>query len=128
MANLRAKGHHKIWLKEDGPKGDRAVGNGFRAFHFERLAARLPVTCAVEILERSAGLTAHNLLLRGGEVGERDYNKVSDPNRIFSWLSIEWRSPCRESAGRLWNTISHALYLLRIHTGPSPSHPTLALA
>ena len=62
VANLRAKGHlHKIWLKEDGPKGDRAVGRGFRAFHFERLAARLPVTCAVEIVERSAGLTAHNL-------------------------------------------------------------------
>ena len=54
------------------------------------------------MVERAAGLAAHNLLLRGGEVGERDAGKASAPDRLLAWSSLEWRSPSGDSSGRPW--------------------------
>ena len=90
--------------QEDGPSGERALELGIRSHVFRQLAA--------EGFDRSsdegacgwaAGLTAHNALLRGGEVC-RVEGKPLDPVRDFTCDAIEFRAPCRESRGRPWLT------------------------
>ena len=121
FANQHGKGHGKQWLQQDGAKGEREVGRGFRALHFARLATRLPVVTTADAVERAAGLAAHNLLLRGGEVGERDTEKASAPRRLITWLSLEWRSPSGDSGGRPWLLV-HVVPIKDIH-GRARAHP-----
>ena len=122
----------KVWRREEGPDGDRRVARGFRAFHFRRLDARYPVRSAEDAVERAAGLVAHNLMLRGGEIGTPDTPVVTHgPAHMITWLSIEWKPPCVESGGRPWCFVfvvpikdtrararAHPIPLSRAHDGP----------
>ena len=53
------------------------------------------------MVEWAAALTAHNSLLRGGEIGRVDTD-AWDPQRCIAWTSIKWMSPCKESRWRPW--------------------------
>jgi hypothetical protein len=53
------------------------------------------------MLEWAAALGAHNLLLRGGELGVVEH-KEFDAKRDCSFGAFEFRAPCRDSAGMPW--------------------------
>eukprot|EP00965_Chrysotila_dentata_P013196 435477-Pleurochrysis_carterae.AAC.1 len=55
---------------EDGPPGSRRLSRAFRAAHFARFAAAgYDCSSPRGVVEWAAALVAHNLLLRGGEIG-----------------------------------------------------------
>ena len=112
---------HKQWLKQDGV-GERRVGRGFRACHFERLHKRVPVNTCVDVVERAAGLASHNLMLRGGEAGVPDrVHGIPDPDTIITWNSLDWKSPEASSAGRPWLIVRVAP--IKNPTGRATAHP-----
>eukprot|EP00965_Chrysotila_dentata_P035969 1197073-Pleurochrysis_carterae.AAC.1 len=67
---------------EDGPAGTRRLSRAFRASHFLQLAsAGYDRRSPRGVVEWAAALLAHNLLLRGGEIGrpqERDFDSTRD--------------------------------------------------
>lgn len=92
----------KEMLKKEAA-GERDVGRGFRASHFERLHQRSPPLSTADRVERAAGLAAHNLMLRGGEVGVPDTTEgPPEPNRIITWTSFDWKAPSVDSGFRPW--------------------------
>ena len=89
--------------REAGPSGARRECQGLRAQHFRLVAGR-------PLWDRSSGygrlrwrvcITAHNVLLRGGEPGAvegRDF----DASRGLTVASVELRDPCADSDWCEW--------------------------
>ena len=92
----------KSMRREDGAPGERDTRRAFRAMHFARLAEQgWDRTSPVGEVEWAAGLTGHNAVLRGGEVGRRE-SHAFDAELGLTFRSITWCLPCMESCGRLW--------------------------
>ena len=92
----------KAMRRDDGPPGTRDTRRALRAHHMWLLVEQgYHVASAQRVSEWEAALVAHNLLLRGGEVG-RVENASFDTRRGFTWSSIEWRAPSAASGGRAW--------------------------
>ena len=53
-------------------------------------------------MDWAAALVAHNLLLRGGEVGTTDGGQGFRPSHGITFRQIEWRAPCADSEGLPW--------------------------
>ena len=89
--------------KDDGPKGARQLSRGLRAHHFRALVeAGYDLSSARGRLKWAAALLAHNLLLRGGEIGRSD-KRPFDAARGITWGSFDWKgAPCAESCWREW--------------------------
>ena len=85
------------------PPGNRRECQGLRAQHF-RVLADSPLWDRVSgygLLRWRASITAHNILLRGGEPGAvegRDF----DVQRGITIASVELRAPCADSEGCEW--------------------------
>ena len=93
---------YKEIRKDGGPRGERKGSMGFRARHLRVLAtARFRHGSAQAEVEWVVALVAHNLLLRGGEVGSTDGGRF-DAARDLSVLSVDLREPCSESAWLPW--------------------------
>lgn len=104
--NINAPLAFKAMRREDGPKGQRRIGRGLRA---EMLAAAAAAgfsrTGLQAAIDWAAALTAHNLMLRGGEVGVPD-GIEPDPRRILTFASFEWREASDASGWVLWLIIT----------------------
>ena len=96
----------KAMRKEDGPPGSRDSRRALRAHHLRALVEKgwhLEHPDAWEV-----ALVAHNLLLRGGEVGRVEGRDASgrpiefDERRGLTWGSVEWRQPSVASGWRAW--------------------------
>lgn len=88
--------------RSDVPKGQRKLSRGVRAHHFAALAAMGYDRSSARGMTRwAAALTAHNLLLRGGELGTTD-KKPFDPRRGLTLGDLDPRDPCAESRWRPW--------------------------
>jgi hypothetical protein len=96
----------KAMRKEDGPPGSRDSRRALRAHHLRALVEKgwhLEHPDAWEV-----ALVAHNLLLRGGEVGCVEGRDASgrpiefDERRGLTWGSVEWRQPSVASGWRAW--------------------------
>ena len=83
------------------PPGQRALKRGVRAQHLAILAPIVDRQTPQGLLEWCAAIIAHNLLLRGGEIGIVP-NKRYDPSRDFSLGAVEFRAPCADSEWRPW--------------------------
>ena len=82
--------------------------------HFTKLAPRVQRLFGHGAVEWAVGITAHNALLQGGEVGTIDASQgTPDPQRILLWSSLEWKSPSPESQGRPWLVLWFAWFLVR---------------
>lgn len=93
---------YKSMRLEDGPPGSRVSSRALRALHLRKLVElKYDRTSPVGRDEWDAALTAHNLLLRGGEAG-RVENKDFDPARGLNWQALEWRAPSQSTGGRAW--------------------------
>ena len=90
---------YKEMRKEGGPAGERKESRGFRAAHFRELVRK--GTGRWSPAEWALALTAHNLLLRGGEIGTCT-SKNFDPARDLTLTSIVPQVPCPDSGGRMW--------------------------
>lgn len=98
--NLRLTKQMQHMRREDGPSGQRSIARGLKA----RLLRRLLPLQSFERRIRQGRLrwaciwTAHNLLLRGGELGRMD-------NRAFDWATgitvadIDWIALCEDTGG-----------------------------
>ena len=93
----------KAMRREDGPPGARSRSVGVRASHFDAAAAAGFDRTSVEgAVDWAAGVTAHNAILRGGEVGIPDNAVEPDVARVITWASISWQPPRAESGWRPW--------------------------
>jgi hypothetical protein len=93
---------YKDMRKDDGPKGERKECRAFRAAHFKILVgAGYDRHSTQGRREWCIALVAHNLLLRGGEVG-RTTTKTFDTARDLTLTSVVLRQPCAESNGKPW--------------------------
>ena len=93
---------YKAMRKEQGPRGERRACRAFRAADFRRLVATGYEHAHGEArTEWALALVAHNLLLRGGEVGRTD-SAAWDPSRDLTLVSVELRGACADSRGRPW--------------------------
>ena len=126
----------KAMRREDGPPGDRARSLGLRA---ETLLAAATAgadrSSAQGAVDWSAAVTAHNALLRGGELGVADGHHP-DLARIICWNSISWQDPRAESEMRPWFILrvvpikdpkgskhAYPIPVPRRHDGPFGSDP-----
>lgn len=101
-AAARASRLFKAMRKEDGPPGSRDSRRAFRAMHFRRLiASGFDRRSHARRTEWEMAITAHNLLLRGGEVGGVEGGQF-DPTTGLVWRCIEWKSSCKETQWRPW--------------------------
>jgi hypothetical protein len=92
----------KAMRREDGAPGSRDSRRAMRARHFVHLAEiGWDRFSPVGEMEWAVGLTAHNAILRGGEVGRRDMHTF-DPGVCLTLRSVVWCLPCPDSRGRLW--------------------------
>ena len=126
----------KTTKRKEPPPGTRALSMGLRAIHFLAAAAAGFDRTSDRGGERwAAGLLAHNLLLRGGEVGVSD-DAHPEPHRILRGRSITWQRPARGSRGRLWALVwvvpikdplcthrGHPCPIARRHDGPFGADP-----
>ena len=101
--NVVGPAAHKRMRQLDGPPGHRQLRLGLRARHLRKIAALGAFDrCSRRgSLEWAAALLAHNLLLRGGEVGIVD-GGVLDTARDLVVGAIEFREPCEESTWMPW--------------------------
>eukprot|EP00965_Chrysotila_dentata_P009483 309231-Pleurochrysis_carterae.AAC.1 len=90
---------------EDPPTGTRKLSRSLRAHHLRRLAREVDWRDTPgRRMQWAAALVAHNLLLRGREVGhpaERGF----DPTRGLTWASVRWMKPSEASDGHEWALI-----------------------
>ena len=95
---------NKRMRQEDGPRGERKLSRGLRA-HMLRELARLGYDRSTRrgMLDWAAALLAHNLCLRGGELGTTDKADF-DPARGITWSSFNWKEPCPESDWHMWRS------------------------
>ena len=92
----------KHMRREDGVVGARRLCRAFRAHNFRELVALgYDRSSARGMMEWAAALLAHNLLLRGGEIGCVVPGGF-EGSRCITWASFQWMQPCAESAGCLW--------------------------
>ena len=92
----------KTVKRTEAPAGERALSVGLRAVHFLLAAsAGFDRTSNMGVRRWAAALLAHNLLLRGGEIGVAD-NAHPEPHRILRGRSVTWRAAVRASKGRPW--------------------------
>ena len=90
----------------DGPKGARSLSRGIRMHHFRQLVAMgYDRSSARGVARWAVALLAHNLLLRGGEVGRTD-SKPFDEARDITIGSVVERTPNAESAFLPWVTVA----------------------
>ena len=87
----------------DGTSGGRALCRALRAHHLRRVAMdpTLDRSSREGVQDWAAALMAHNLLLRGGELGRSSKGRW-DPRRGLTIESIDFRAPCAESDGCPW--------------------------
>jgi hypothetical protein len=85
------------------PVAVRKLGAGLRAVHLRRAAdvSSFDRSSVNGELRWAAALLAHNVLLRGGEVGIPD-NAESEPRRVLRGRSFQWMRPVAGSLGRPW--------------------------
>lgn len=69
----------------------------------------------------AAATGSHNLLLRGGEVGEPD-NARSEPRRVLKGSSFSWRDANRASSGRVWLLV--LVYPIKDPDSKKKAYPT----
>lgn len=93
---------YKEMRKDQGPPGERRECRAFRATDFRRLVeAGYDRGSAVGAREWVIALVAHNLLLRGGEVG-RTTDGSWEASRDLSLADVMLRAPCADSGGLPW--------------------------
>lgn len=93
---------YKEMRKDNGPKGERKECRGFRMMHFRALiAAGYPTQEGQAGTEWALALLAHNVMLRGGEVGRTD-SKPFDASRDLTLTSVVLMPPCEESGWLPW--------------------------
>jgi hypothetical protein len=103
-ANVRMGEAAKRTRQLQGPPGARKLKRGIRAKHLRRLVALgFDRQSKAGRMGWAAGLTAHNLLLRGGELGVVDA-KVFDPRRDATFGAIEFKEPSADSMQCEWLT------------------------
>jgi hypothetical protein len=96
----------KQMRKADGPAGARKLSRGVRSRHLRDLAAMgYDRSSRRGMMRWAAALAAHNMMLRGGEVGHPETGHF-DPARGIVWDSIVWKEPCPDSAWLPWLTVS----------------------
>ena len=89
----------------DGPPGQRQLRLGLRARHLRAIAAAGFVRFSKRGAQQwAAAVLAHNLLLRGGEVGVVDSAEF-DTARDLTIGAVEFKAPCAESAWLPWLTV-----------------------
>ena len=133
--NLNAPLQLKTLRRARGPQSNRKLSRGIRAFELHRAAGNFPRITGQGAIDWAAALLAHNVYLRGGEVGIPD-NAEPDPRRIINFDSFVWHDPRLESRGRPWfivwvvpikdPTARHSAYptpVVRRHTGAFGSDP-----
>ena len=101
--DLNAPLAFKAMRREEGPRGDRRLRRGLRAEHLQAAAEAGydRGSCEQAFIDWAAVVLAHNLLLRGGEVGVPD-GIEPDPQRIITFASMLWQLSRAESSWRLW--------------------------
>ena len=93
---------YKEIRKDNGPKGERKESRGFRSLHFRVLLQQgYPHEGGQAAVEWAIALMAHNLMLRGGEVGRTD-SQSFDPARDLTITSVVEMAPCAESGWMPW--------------------------
>ena len=83
------------------PPGTRTLKLGVRAVHLRSLALRFDRLSSQGIIDWAAALLAHNIVLRGAELGTVP-GKPFDPQRDLAIGAIEFRAPCAASLFRHW--------------------------
>lgn len=96
---------YKSIRREDDPSAAaRNSKRALRAAHFRTCVGSgfvISGSYAAEV-DWAAALVAHNLLLRGGEVGMTDGGQGFRPSHGITFRHIEWRAPCADSEGLPW--------------------------
>lgn len=94
----------KHMRQDDAPSGQRALCAGLRITDFQEAARRgYPRMGGQHAMDWAAALAAHNLVLRGGEVGVVD-DQVLCEARDITPASIVVQAPCEESDDHPWLT------------------------
>ena len=105
QVNVVAPAAHKRMRQQDGAPGDRTLCRGMRSHMLRELARRgWDRSSRRGAVEWAAALTAHNLLLRGGEIGSVD-QKPFDTSRDVTIGSVHFMAPSVESEYMPWLTI-----------------------
>jgi hypothetical protein len=108
--------------KEPAACSTRALSLGLRALHLLAAAsAGFPRRGAQGEMEWGAAVLGHNLLLRGGELGQPDDCRPQ-PHRILRGRSFDWRAPVRASGGRPWVIV--LVVPIKDPKGSLPGYPT----
>ena len=103
--NVVAPSAFKRMRQEDGPAGDRKLSLGLRARHLRQIAAAgFDRRSRRGAQEWGAALTAHNLLLRGGEVCVVE-QKALDTARDMTIGAITFKEPSEVSKDLPWLTV-----------------------
>ena len=104
--NSREHTQHGTWkCEEHGGSGSVRLCGGLRynTHHLREISQNpaLDRTSRSGIQDWAAALLAHNLLLRGGELGRSSKGRW-DPRRGLTLESLDFREPCPESEGCPW--------------------------
>ena len=92
----------KRMRQQDGPPGERVLRRALRATHLRQAVAKgFPRRSKPGAIRWAAAVLAHNLLLRGGELGVVN-NDAFDASRDLKIGDIEFCAPCMESAWLPW--------------------------
>ena len=101
---------HKRHRQLDPPKGQRRLCRAFRAYMLRQAAAAgYDRSTSRGLMRWTAALLAHNLLLRGSELGRPGKPgrlKAFDPARDLTPSSVCMREACAESDGCPWLSVS----------------------
>ena len=104
QVNMLAPAASKRTRQLQAPPGTRRLKRGIRAAMLRSLAAiGYDRSSARGMIEWAAALVAHNLLLRGGELGVVE-GKQWDATRDASFGVIEFKAPCADSNHLPWLT------------------------
>ena len=103
--NVTAPAALKRMRQVDTPAGERVLERAMRASMLRQLAeSSFDRTSPLGTMRWAAALLAHNMVLRGGEIGV--VTKVAfDSARDIVLGSVDIREPCAESDGCRWMTI-----------------------
>ena len=105
VVNVTAPAALKRMRQVDGPPGERTLQRGMRASMMRSLAELgFDRSSARGLVRWAAALLAHNLLLRGGELGVVD-GKAFDTARDLTLGAITFMPPNAESDGLPWMTV-----------------------